>query len=157
MTAIGQEKEYSSANVFQLRHMHKYIEQAANPNKLKPERIAELKTRVISVRKLAPKMYREAYILIQMIDGEQFVDIDKMWEHDLKMVQWRSPKNKFDYSDDELIHPFRHFDEYIKQIEEGNLSAQRVSELKNRLSIVMMYTVHAYEDATRIMDILYEQ
>ena len=154
---IGHKIEYTSKALYPLRHMGRYIEEVVeSPQTLTLEREAELKDRMPLVKELACQMYREAHTLIVKLDGEQCSDAESMWSHDLKMVQWRRTKKFWDYSD-ENIHPLRHFEEYVEQIEKGNLDPARVEELKNRLSIILSLTVHSYDDADRIMEILYKQ
>ena len=148
--------QFSANDLHVLRHIADYqkeIEQQV----VTPARRNELKKRFDEVKGKAPAIFKQAYKLLIALDGESLHDSNNAWEERINEIHWLKKSEEFNFADDDLIHPFRHMDEYISQIEAGKISSKRRKELKKRLRIIMSYSLNAFVTAEELEKNLYQQ
>ena len=148
-------QKYTIEALHPIRHMDEYIAEIM-AGSVSQYRTLKLKNRFATVKELAYEMYKDAYILIVELDGEMMQDPEQLWKHDLESVKIFSAGSNYSYGNysDDTIHPIRHFEEYAKEVEDGNIPTERVTELKSRLGIVLRLAVRIYFDAERLIRIL---
>ena len=147
--------KYSVESLHPIRHMDEYIAEIM-AGSVSPFRTKILKERFAKVKELAYEMYKDAYTLIVELDGEMMQVPEQLWKHDLESVRIFAMSSNYSYGNysDENLHPIRHFEKYVKEIEENELSGERVTELKSRLGVVLRLSVRLYYDAERLIRIL---
>ena len=145
---MGPKEKYTVEELHPIRHMEDYKAEIA-AGQVSPYRTNQLKNRFAKVKKIAESMYKDAYFLIMKIDNEMMQDAVFLWKHDLESVKMFSIDLKCSYGEysDENLHPIRHFEAYVEEIETKNLSAERTIQLKERLGLVLRLAVHLYFDA----------
>ena len=148
-------QKYTVEVLHPIRHMDEYVAEIM-AGQVSPYRTNQLKTRFAKVKNLTKEMYKDAYTLIIEIDGEIMQDPEYLWKHDLDSVRIFSMGNNHAFGDysNEKLHPIRHFEDYKSQIEAGEVSAERVVDLKERLGILLRLTVNLYFDAERLIRLL---
>ena len=148
---MGQKKKYSKELLHPVLNMGKYFEEV-EAGSVSAYRTKVLKERFANVKKIAFSMYRDAYELIQKIDGESMQDPEFLWKHDLQSIKifCESEDSYGDYSKKNL-HPIRHFEEYLEEVNAGNITPERLKTLKKRLAVVLRLAVRLYYDAERLI------
>lgn len=143
---------YTSAVLHCVRYMNKYIKEVTSESGVSPKRKAELKNRFAAAKNLSKQTYFDVFKLNCLLDGEQRGD-------EAAKVAWNSAIRGYndskygDYSVDAL-HTFRHLNDYIEEVERGNVSDERKTELNERFSTLMEQAVYLYFDAGRLLLIL---
>ncbi len=134
-----------------VRHMGKYIQEVTSGS-VTPEREIELKEHFAEAKELAKQTYVTAFKLNCMLDGEQCDDTAAKvaWDN---AIRSSNTSEYGDYSGDAL-HTFQHFDDYIEEVERGDVSDERKTELKERFSTLMKQAVRLYFDEGRLILIL---
>lgn len=146
--------KYTVEALHPVRHMEEYIAEI-KAGDVSPYRQKQLKERFANVKKLAYDMYKDAYTFIMQLDGEMMQSPKELWKHDLQISKSFSLgfDNAYGNYSDENLHPIRHLDTYIQEMESGP-STERVKELKSRFGTVLMLSVNLYYDAERLICLL---
>lgn len=147
-------QKYSCKALHPIRHMEDYIVEIMLGVSSKRKEI--LKQRFKGVQALAYQMYRDAYTLIIKLDDEMMQCPEFLWKHDLETVKIFAWDSKFSFGSYsvENLHPIRHFESYVEEINSQELTNARIEELKSRLAIVLRLAVRLYYDAERLLRVL---
>jgi len=147
-------QKYSTAALHPIRHMDDYIVEIMEGVSTQREQV--LKARFASVKVLAYEMYKDAYTLIIKLDGEMLQNPELLWKHDLESVRIFSMGANYSFGDysSKNLHPIRHFEKYLAEIKEANITEERKKEIKERLGIVLRLSVRLYFDAERLIRLL---
>ena len=145
-------QKYTIEALHPIRHMDKYVDEIM-AGAVSPYRTKALKERFAKVKELAKEMYKDAYTLIMKIDEEIMQDPEFLWKHDLESVRIFSIGGNHSFGDysNENLHPIRHFEKYVEEIEKGT---KRPEILKEKLGVVMRLSVRLYFDAERLIRLL---
>ena len=148
-------QKYTTENLHPIRHMDEYVDEI-EAGSVSPYRTNVLMKRFAEVKKLSYEMYKDCHNLIIEIDGEIPSNPELLWKHDLESVRLFSKAENHSYGDysDDKLHAIRHFEEYVEEIETGNVSNERSVELKDRLGTVLRTSVRLYYDAERLIRLL---
>lgn len=147
--------KYSNEALHPIRYMKDHISEV-NQGDVSLSRTKHLKEQFRAVKALAYEIYKDAYILIIKLDEETMQTPEMLWAHEIQLARNFHMSNEGSYEkySNESLHPIRHLEEYIQEIEEGSVSQKRREELKTRLGIVLQLSVALYFDAERLIRLL---
>lgn len=148
-------QKYSTEALHPIRHMDEYVDEIMGGN-VSALRTEKLKHRFADVKGIAYEMYADAYKLIIEIDNEFPQSPEILWKHDLESVRIFSMGENHSFGDysSKNLHPIRHFEKYLAEIKEANITEERKKEIKERLGIVLRLSVRLYFDAERLIRLL---
>lgn len=135
-----------------IREMGSHMNEAEDGN-LKPDRARYLKSQFGEVKKVAYYIYSNAYLLIQLLDGEQAQDPKLLWDYQLKLQRLSVGKGSYGEYSYENLHEVRHFYERIEKINAGvvKLSKEEKETIKEKLAAALKLAVELYFDAERMI------
>lgn len=135
-----------------IREMDNHMKQAEDGN-LKLDRAQYLKSQFGEVKEIAYYMYRNSYLLIQQLDGEQAQDPKLLWDYQLKLQKLSVGKGSYGNYSRENLHEVRHFQERIEKINAGvdKLSKEEIKTIKEKLAAALKLAVELYYDAERMI------
>ena len=147
-------QKYSNEVLHPIRYMSQHVTEVESGN-VSAERAEYLKKQFAQVNDVAYEIYKDTYILLIKLDEEMLQAPEALWKHDLqsKMFYMSNQHVEEKYSNENL-HPIRHFEEYVHEIEAGGLTEERVAELKIRLSLVRTLAIDMYFEAKRLITLL---
>lgn len=142
--------KYDKETLHPIRNMGVYIAEI-EAGSVSPFRTDQLKRRFSKVKKIAFKMYKDSYFLIQKLDGEDMQSPEMLWKRDLENLKLKFSDADYGVYSKQELHPIRHFENYLSDIAMGDISEERRIELKDRLSRVLRLSVRLYFDAERLL------
>lgn len=145
---MGQTPRYTYDDLHPIRYFGSYVYEV-KAGGVDSARAKELHERFVKVKVLAKQMFCDAYILIQKLDGEPIQDPEYLWNLALKWANYRTAKDADGNYSDEKLHPMRHFEEYVADIDAGNLKDKK--KIRNRLACVIELAPEVYRDVDQLL------
>lgn len=145
---MGQTPRYTYDDLHPLRYFGSYLKEVRKGN-IDSARAQELRKRFVNVKVLAKKMFIDAYTMIQKLDGEPIQDAEYLWKLALKWTNYRTAKDSNGNYSNEMLHPMRHFEEYLEAINSGNLEDK--DKIRNRLANVIELAPEVFHDADKLL------
>ena len=141
-------RRYTRKDTHDMRHFPDYVSRTAKRNMSEAER-QKLKQRMYSVITLAEGMYKDAYEMTFIADGEQTGDRDFFWNREMKNFSEKHKSatkitGKYDY---ETLHPLRHMGKYLMELKNPNTTYERKIVIKSRCGDIMTIAVQMCFDA----------
>jgi len=145
-------QKYSNEVLHPIRYMQEHMAEVERGD-LCLERAEYLKKQFAKVNALAYEIYKDTYILLIKLDREMMQSPEQLWKHELQSRLFYTA-NKLEKYSRENLHPIRHFEEYTEEIENEDLTEERIIELKKRLAMVRTLAIDLFFEAKRLITLL---